>query len=125
MTGPVNAQTYTNYEPVSLSPAPGWRAAYIHSPGDGGGWSGEPLIAWGVFEVTERPCRGSTAPEQHHGREIYGVVFGDGCPGPAEEVSNFWRYIPPGEPDPTAEEVAARQAEVRDLAERKARRAQR
>jgi hypothetical protein len=106
-------ETYTDYQPVSLSPAAdGWRAAYIDNPEDdalGVGWSADPLIAWAVYEVTVRPVEGSTARERKLGREIHGVVFGDypQCP---EEMSNFWRYLKPGEPDPSPAEVSAEQA---------------
>jgi hypothetical protein len=104
-------ETYTDYEPVSISTAAdGWRAAYIHPPAqdDGSGWSADPLIAWAVYEVTIRPVQGSSARERKQGRAIHGVIFGDypQCP---EEVSNFWRYLKPGESDPSPAEVSEEQ----------------
>ncbi|MBO0808961.1 MAG: hypothetical protein J2P32_11760 [Actinobacteria bacterium] len=113
-----NRATYTEYEPVSISPAePGWRAVYIHDPAESDpGWSADPLIAWGVFEVTTRPAEGSSARVDRQGRQILGVIFDDYAQCP-EEVSNFWRYLRPGAPDPTSAEVAAEQQRRAELAE--------
>jgi hypothetical protein len=121
----MNRATYRTYEPVSLAPADGWRAVYVLDPGEGEpGWQADALIAWGVFEVTERPVAGSAAPERRVGREIHGVIIDGwappGQPGPVTpgfspmcvaEVANFWRYLGPGEPDPDPAEVAKAQAE--------------
>jgi hypothetical protein len=108
----MTSETYKTYEPISISPADGWRAAYIHEPREGGaGWSAEPLIAWAVYEVTTRPIKGSTAHERSEGRQILGVVFGEGYAQCPEETSNFWRYLAPGNPDPSPAEIKAEQAE--------------
>lgn len=106
----MDRRTYTTYEPVSLTAAPpGWRAAYIHPPDEGEpGWSADPLIAWAVWEVTERPVQGSTAPEKARGREIHGVIY-DGWVQAVPETANFWKYLAPGDPDPSPGEVAAGQ----------------
>lgn len=107
----MSTETYTTYEPVSLSPAAnGWRAAYIHDPDERGpGWSAEPLIAWAVWEVITRPREGSTTRPRSEGRRILGVVFADSYAQCAEEISNFWRYLAPGDADPSPAEVAAEQ----------------
>jgi hypothetical protein len=105
-------ETDTTYEPVSISPAAdGWRAAYIHDPDEGAGWSAEPLIAWAVYEVTTNPVQGSTALEQSHGRQILGVIFAEGYAQCAQEASSFWYYLAPGDPDPSRAQVVAEQAE--------------
>ena len=87
----MNRATYRTYEPVSLAPADGWRAVYMLGSGDGeSGWHANALVAWGVFEVTERPTSGSTASERRVGREIHGVIL-DG-------------WAPPGRPGPVTPE---------------------
>jgi hypothetical protein len=102
--------TYTDRQPLSICTAePGWRAVYIEEAGgDEPGWNSEPLIAWAVYKVTEKPCEGYIAPEHDDGNQILGVVF-DGYAQAAEEMSNFWMYLAPGDPDPAPETVAAEQ----------------
>jgi hypothetical protein len=111
-----SGDSYHDYSPIGLSPAEGWRAIYIHMPDEGApGWSADSLIAWGVFEVTERPIKGNPAPQGETTREIHGVVMDDyaHC---VEETENFWRYNAPSDPDPTLEEVEAEQARRAELA---------
>ena len=117
----MNRQTYRTYEPVSLSTAaPGWRAAYILDPDEGEpGWHAEPLIAWAVYKVTTRPFKGSAALEQSEGRQIHGVVFNGWAHAP-EEADDFWRYLQPGDPDPSPDEVATEQARRAELAQKQA-----
>jgi hypothetical protein len=115
---------YDDYVPVSLASAqPGWRAIYVHLEDEASGWSDHELIAWGVFEHWRKPCDGNyhDQPEMV-GRVIHGVTGprnGDYATT-AEESANFWRYLAPGAPDPSPEEVAAELArqEQRDQARR-------
>ena len=103
------AATYKIHNPISLAPAPGWRAAFIHDDGDGrDGYSTEPLLAWCVCEVTDRPCIGSSAESTKRVNEIHGLVMA-GYAQCAEETENFWRFLGPGE-EPAAAEVKAEQA---------------
>ena len=108
--GFVRPKTYAQYSPVSLSPADGWRAIYLHEPDEGEpGWSAEPLIGWGVFDVTHHPVRGESGLPTEPVREIHGVAMQDTAFCVAD-VANFWRYAAPGDSDPTDEEVAAERA---------------
>lgn len=95
-----------------MCPADGWRVVYIHEPDeDGPGWSGTPLAGWGIFEVTEHPVKGEVGVPVERDREIHGVVAtSEGEVYCTAEMANLWRYLAPGEPDPTPEEVAAEQA---------------
>lgn len=97
-----NRATYEIHDPQSLTPAPGWRAAYLID--DPPGWFAEPLVCLAVCHVTTHPCVGSTARGRDEGRQVHGYVNTDYicC---AEEVSNFWRYIAPEEPDPSNDEA--------------------
>ncbi len=101
---------YMHYEPLSMIPADGWRAAYIQPAEDGGpGWSSEPLIAWAVYEVTERSEKNDIETgARSMPREIAGAVWGGYMMNP-EEISNFWFYMAPGSPDPSPEDVAQQQ----------------
>lgn len=101
----------TSYEPLSLIAAePGWRAVFIGRPGDGApGYAAEPLIGWGIFDVTERPPRGVTGPTHHHGRQVHGIVaLEDEVNAAPAAAANFWRYLAPGD-ELTPEEVTAEQ----------------
>jgi hypothetical protein len=106
-------ETWTDAEgPISMCTAPpGWRAIYIHENGDGGpGWSDDPVVAFGTYRLIERRI-GTHTQVRDDGCFVEGIVWA-GADGfvRAEEVSNFWRYLPPGAPDPTVGEVAAKQA---------------
>jgi hypothetical protein len=102
-------ETYTVYEPLSLCPADGWRAIYLDKTSPPG-WSDQPLTAWGVFRVVDKPCTGSRAATRDHGNEICGVVHSGtdlgSYPQAANEASNFWHCRRIDDPDPTPEEVA-------------------
>lgn len=104
-----NGETYLVHQPEAIMPATGWRAAYIHEPGeDGPGWSAAPLVAFAICHVTREPCAGSTAARGDEGRVIHGYINMDprgsyiDC---AEELSNFWCYLAPGD-EPTDADVA-------------------
>jgi len=101
----------TVYEPLSMIAAEhGWRAAFIGGPGDDGpGYVAEPLIGWGIFDVTERPAAGQTGPTHHHGRQVHGIVaLEDEVNAAPAAAANFWRYLAPGD-ELTEGEVTAEQ----------------
>jgi hypothetical protein len=102
-----------SYEPLNLIAAePGWRAAFIGHLGDDPGYAAEPLIGWGIFDVTERPARGTTGPTIHHGRQMHGIVaLEDEVNAAPAAAANFWRYLPPGgelAPEEVTRELDAR-----------------
>ena len=89
-------------------PVPPAGALVYADPDSPGGFCTEPLVAWGVFEVTVKPCMGSRARERADGRRIFGVVYESGLGlQPADDCGNFWKYLPPGAPDRTPAEAAA------------------
>lgn len=104
----------TSYEPLSMIAAePGWRAVFIGRPGDDvPGYAAEPLIGWGIFDVTERPATGQTGPTHHHGRQVHGIVaLEDEVNAAPAAAANFWRYLPPGDelsPDDVKQEMNGR-----------------
>jgi hypothetical protein len=98
---------YDEYEPVSGWPADGWRAVYIHEPDADGnpGWSADPLIGWAVCRISQR--RIGYSDSTHEGGAVCGFVSAGSYTERAGEAQNFWFYLPPGQPDPTPEEVVA------------------
>jgi hypothetical protein len=86
------------HEPLSIAPAPGWRAAFVH--GDGSvGW--QDLVVWAVCTDPDDD------PANSNGRQVHGYVHqGGAIIGCAEEADNFWKYVGPADPDPTPEEAA-------------------
>lgn len=99
-----NSMTYLEREPLSLMPAPGWRAIYIH---DDVMVSADDLIGLAVYMITEGRCIGSNGHVEPPYRAIQGVVWdGSGFSSP-EECDNFWRYLPPNEPIPGAKAIEA------------------
>lgn len=109
LVGKPKEQTYEIRTPLSLSPAEGWRAIFIHEDESPPSWSEQPLIAWGVFNVVEHPAEDATGPSKDLGNHIEGVIH-DGTdygsyPDSAEELMNFWHYRRLDDPDPTKEDV--------------------
>jgi hypothetical protein len=79
---------------------PGWQALFLGSDGDSApGWTAEPVIAWGIFQVTD-VSDGRTRVS----REIIGVAVLE-APEPVTAVRNFWFYLAPGAPEPTPQET--------------------
>jgi hypothetical protein len=61
--------------------------------------------------ITEGRCIGSNANLDPPYRAIQGVVWDGSDFASPEECDNFWRYLPPGDPDPTVEEIKAELAD--------------
>jgi hypothetical protein len=101
-----------SFDVISLIPAePGWQAAFLgYDDGQGDAWTAEPLIAWGIYQVTAHE-----GGRTHVTREVIGVAVLEG-PEPVTSVANFWFYLAPGAPEPTTEEI-----EIAQLSRREAR----
>lgn len=99
------SETYIDHDPESLTPAPGWRAVYLLD--DPPGWSAEPLVCFAICHITTKPCTGPSRVVDELGREVHGYVYADDYIACAEDVGNYWRYLAPGEPDPTDDQVQA------------------
>jgi hypothetical protein len=112
----VNDDSYEARNPLSICPAPGWRAVYLDSEdSEGPGWSDEPLVGWGVFHVTSYGAAEWPGTDEgtDQGNEIHGVVLDGTSAEVPDDVINFWRYLGPGQPDPTPDEVAEERARRR------------
>lgn len=100
-------------DPISVTAAlPGWRAVLIFP---GGGLLVEPLVGWGVFEVSD-VLLNDNAAVQRRGRQIGGVISGE--PTAAGTVSTVVTGAPaeylayhlaPGTPDPSSVDEARAQ----------------
>lgn len=101
--------TYLDHRPQSLCSASGWRVAYLDASTPSG-WFADPVVAFTLCRVTQRPCHGNMVDRvRDEGIQVHALVAGDyiAC---VEEIVNFWRYLGPSDPDPTAEQAAAEQA---------------
>lgn len=97
---------YRSFDPLGMSPAdPGWRAVFSYADGQGRA-EVEPLIAWGVYQLTWR----SFATDEivrTDGTTIDGIVrdfLNTDPPAVRHLVSaralGVTYYLPPGAPDP-------------------------
>lgn len=90
------------WEPVSLCPAaPGWRAVYDSDTEPF--WISDPVPLWGIYRQYNFYDRSETGDS-----DIFGVVPDGSYFERASEAANFWKYLGPGEPDPTPDEAKAR-----------------
>jgi hypothetical protein len=110
----VTANQPTN-NPVQLVPAGGWRAVYLVYDDDSGipqSWESHPLVAWALCEPWRwHPDTGKVLPQDDGSPErnsVHGLVVLDGhWVDVATTVPGFWRYMAPGDVDPTPDAFAA------------------
>jgi hypothetical protein len=108
----VNTNRTIGWRDIDFRPAPpGWRAVYLGSEGD---VRIEYLAGWLIQEEElyghsgRKHPREDTRPEDRdrrvtpafHAAAQFGAELVE-----VESVEGLWRILPPGEPDPTAEEI--------------------
>ena len=121
----------TTYNPVQLVPAAGWRAVYLvygDDPDVPETWESHPLVSWALCEAVRwHPDTGKMLPPNRDSPQrnsIHGLVVLDGSwVDVASAVPGFWRYMAPGDVDPTPDAFATerrrRASSAKALAESK------
>jgi hypothetical protein len=120
--------TNTTYNPVQLVPAGGWRALYLlygDDPEVPEAWESHPLLSWALCEAVRwHPETGKVLPQDRDSPEknsVHGLVVLDGSwVDVATAVPGFWRYMAPGDVDPTPDAFAAEQRRRASRAKSKA-----
>lgn len=99
----------TNYEfrTVDFRPAPpGWRIAYATADGT----RVKPMPGWLIREEVEYDTDTYDVVARTGARDVVAAHLVGSEAERADGHDDFWRVLGPGEPDPTAEEVAAKMA---------------
>jgi hypothetical protein len=121
VTTPLSSTPLTStWNPIQLAPAAGWRAVYYVYDDDPDvplSWESCPLVAWALCaSVRWHPGTGRALPPDRDSPEknaVHGVIVIEGqWVDVVTMAAGFWRYLAPGEADPTPEEFAAEQARL-------------
>lgn len=92
-----------SHRPLSLTPAPGWKAAFIWHDGTAPHSDLVPLVGWAVCHVTNYP------DGEHLDTAIHGYTVQEertvACAH--DWYDELWRYLAPDDPEPTAAETQA------------------